>query len=158
MTLDDLIKEEKQGVIFCKIGKSSSEMWGKGGFFPYRDYVGKAINLDKGSITFERLEDVVKYLHYGDDLIIFNFSKGKELLPEAGFKDNLMNNGCYNTNAIYVEKVLSFSDANTVDFIYSNSRSLINFKSFCNLATSHLEDRDLFDAAKRWRELSLNEI
>ncbi|RKD28079.1 hypothetical protein [Lacrimispora algidixylanolytica] len=133
-------------------------MWGKGGFLPYRDYIGKAIHLDEGSITFERLEDVVKYLYYEDDLIIFGFSKGKGVLPEVGYEDNFINKGCYDTCAIYVEKVLPFSDASTVDFIYSNSRNVVNFYSYCNLAARHLEDRDLFDAAKRWRELSINEI
>lgn len=158
MTLDDLIKEEHNGAIFCKIGKSSVNMWGKGGYFSYRDYIGRVVTLEEGSITFESLEEVVKYLHYGDDLVIFNFTKGKNLLPENGYRDNDMNTGCYNTKSIYVDNVLSFCDPSTVDFIYSNLRNKNQFYEYCGLATSHLEDRDLFDAAKRWKALAKNEI
>ncbi|SEU28827.1 hypothetical protein SAMN05443270_4624 [Lacrimispora sphenoides] len=158
MTLDDLIKEEHNGAIFCKIGKSSINMWGKGGYFPYRDYIGKVVILEEGSITFESLEEVVKYLHYGDDLVIFNFMKGKDLLPEDGYRDNGMNKGCYNTKSIYVDNVLSFCDPNTVDFIYSNIRNKNEFYEYCGLATSHLEDRNLIDAAKRWKALAGNKI
>lgn len=156
MVLEDFIKEEQNGAIFCKIGKSSLKMWGKGGYFPYREYIGKAVTLDEGIITFETLEEVVKYLHYGDDLVLFNFSKSKGLLPEEGYKYNALNKGCYDTKTIFVENVLSFSDTSTVDFIYSNTRDLNTFIGNCNLATSHLEDRKLFDAAKRWKDLAFN--
>ncbi|PXV88422.1 hypothetical protein C8E03_108149 [Lachnotalea glycerini] len=38
MVLKDFIKEEQNGAIFCKIGKSSLKMRGKGGYLPYREY------------------------------------------------------------------------------------------------------------------------
>lgn len=154
MNLDYFIKEEQNGATFCKIGKSSLKMWGKGGHFPYRDHIGKVVALEEGSITYETLENVVYYLHYGDDLVIFNFTKCKDSLPADGYKVNLLNKGCYNTNTIYVENVLSFNDASTVDFIYSNTRNVAVFKDICSLAVSHLEDRYLFDAANRWKELA----
>lgn len=157
MNLYHLIEEEERGTIFCKIGKSSDEMWGKGGHFPYRDYIGKLISLSEGSITFERLDDVVKYLHYGDDLVIFSFSEGRNQLPMDEYFDNGMNEGCYNTKYIYVKEVLSFEDADTVDYIYRNLKNKTNFINYVHCATKHLEDRNLFDAAKRWQELVDNE-
>ncbi|OYO75958.1 hypothetical protein C8E03_108150 [Lachnotalea glycerini] len=113
--------------------------------------------MDEGIITFETLEEVVKYLHYGDDLVLFNFFKGKELLPEEGYENNRLNTGCYDTKAIFVENVLSFNDASTVDFIYLNTRDINTFIEYRNLATSHLEDRNLFEAAKRWNTLAFRE-
>lgn len=157
MNLDDFLEEEKNGIIFCKIGKSSDKMWGKGGYFPYRDYIGKIINLSEGTITFERLDDVVKYLHYGDDLVIFSFSEAKDRLPTNGYFDNGLNEKCYNTKCIYVKKVLSFEDASTVDYIYKNVRDRSNFNNCVKVATSHLRDRELFGAAKHWEELAYNE-
>lgn len=154
MNIDYFIKEEQNGATFCKIGKSSLKMRGKGGHFPYRDYIGKVVALEEGTVTFETIENVVKFLHYGDDLVIFNFSKCKDFLPEDGYKVNLLNKGCYNTNTIYVENVLSFNDASTVDFIYNNTRNVAAFKEYCSLAVSHLEDRNLFDAANRWKVLA----
>lgn len=153
MNLDDFLAEEKDGVIFCKIGKSSEKMWGKGGYFPYRDYIGKAIKLSDGAITFERLDDAVKYLHYGDDLVIFSFVEGKDELPIDGYHDNGLNKRCYDTKCIYVKDVLSFRDVSTVDFIYERLKDKTNFEGNSNLAISHLQDRNLFDAAQRWKEL-----
>lgn len=153
MLLNDFIKEEDEGVIFCKIGKSSEKIWGKGGYFPYRDYIGKIINLSEGAITFERLDDVVKYLHYGDDLVIFSFTEGKDELPIEGYQDNILNKKCYDTKSIYVKDVLSFCDAGTVDFIYERMKDKTNFEECSNLAIFHLRDRDLVDAAQRWSEL-----
>ena len=154
MNLNDLIREEENGIIFCKIGKNSLEMWGKGGHFPYRDYIGKTINLKEGSITFERLDDVVKYLHYGDDLVIFSFSEGRDELPDDGYLDNQMNKGCYNTRTIYVRDVLSFKEASTVDFIYDNMTDRSEFYGYCYIASEHLKDRKLYEAAQRWLELA----
>lgn len=153
MNLDDFIEEEKEGVIFCKIGKSSQKMLGKGGYFPYRDYIGKIINLSDGDITFERLDDVVKYLHYGDDLVVFSFLEGKNKLPQEGYVDNILNKGCYNTKSIYVKYVLSFNNADTVNFIYNNLKDKSNFFNHANIAKFHLRDRGLLDSAQRWEEL-----
>lgn len=132
-------------------------MWGKGGHFPYRDYIGKIINLSEGTITFERLDDVVKYLHYGDNLVIFSFSEAKDELPTKGYFDNSLNQKCFDTKCIYVKNVLSFEDASTVDYIYENVCDRSNFINCVNVATSHLRDRELFEAAQRWEELSYNE-
>lgn len=153
MNLNDFLEEENRGIIFCKIGKSSNKMWGKGGHFPYRDYIGKIINLSEGDITFERLDDVVKYLHYGDDLVIFSFSEGKNNLPQTGYWYNGLNERCYNTNNIYVKDVLSFNDPNTVNFIYEHLKDKSNFIAYRGGATSHLKDRGLFEAAQRWEDL-----
>lgn len=153
MNLYDFLAEERNGVIFCKIGKSSNEMWGKGGYFPYRDYIGRTIELSEGEITFERLDDVVKYLHYGDDLVIFSFIDGENDLPCDGYDDNKSNKGCYNTKYIYVKEVLSFCDASTVSYIYNNAKDKTNFVEYGNLAISHLKDRNLLEAMQRWEEL-----
>lgn len=125
MNLYHLIEEEERGTIFCKIGKSSDVMWGKGGHFPYRDYIGKLISL----------------------------SEGRDQLPMDEYFDNGMNEGCYNTKYIYVKEVLSFEDADTVDYIYRNLKNKTNFINYVHCATKHLEDRNLFDTAKRWQEL-----
>lgn len=157
MNLVDFLEEEKNGVIFCKIGKSSDEIYGKGGYFPYRDYIGKTISLTEGAITFERLDDVVKYLHYGDDLVIFSFAEARNELPRDGYVENSLNQGCYNTRSIFVKEVLSFRNANTVDFIYNNLKDNNNFREYGKLATSHLRDRELYEAASRWEEIISNE-
>lgn len=153
MNLGDFLEEEKNGVIFCKIGKSSDDMWGKGGHFPYRDYIGRKIELIDGRIIFERLDDVVKYLHYGDDLVIFSFTDGKNDLPLEGYIDNGGNKGCYDTKCIYVKDVLSFRDASTVDYIYMHSKDKTNFEEYSSLAVCHLKDRNLLESAQRWEEL-----
>lgn len=154
MTLQELILEEENGSIFCKIGKSSNSICGKGGYFPYRDYIGEMIKLEKGSITFERLEDVVKFLHYGDDLVIFSFIDGRNVLKQDGCKNNPLNKGCYDIKEIFVKNVLSFSDVSTVDFIFNNVGNKEKFKEYSNLASSHLRDRGLCDSANRWLQLA----
>lgn len=153
MNLYDFLEEEKKGVIFCKIGKSSEKMWGKGGHFPFREYIGKNIDLEEGNITFERMKDVVKFLHYGDDLVIFSFAESKNKLPVDGYDDDGGNKGCYKTQHIYVKDVMSFKDARTVDYIYENMMDRTNFFDIQSLATGHLRDRELYEAADRWDEL-----
>lgn len=150
--LDYFLKEERNGVIFCKIGKSSKSVRGKGGYFPYREYIERKIELLDGRITFTRLDDIVKYLHYGDDLVIFSFIEGECELPLEGYIDNKLNEGCYDTRYIYVKEVLSFCDVSTVDYIYKYSKDRTNFVEYSSLAIGHLKDKNLFETARRWEK------
>ena len=153
MILQDFLEEERNGIIFCKIGKSSESVRGKGGFFPYRDYIERKIELLDKKITFTRLDDIPKYLHYGDDLVIFSFIEGECELPLEGYVDNELNKGCYDTRYIYVKEVLTFYDVSTVDYIYKYSKDRTNFVNFSRLAMGHLKDRKFFKAAQRWEDL-----
>ena len=87
-------------------------------------------------------------------MVIFSFSEGRDELPDDGYLDNQMNKGCYNTRTIYVRDVLSFKEASTVDFIYDNMTDRSEFYGYCYIASEHLKDRKLYEAAQRWLELA----
>lgn len=154
ITLEDFIKEESNGIIFCKIGKSNPNAGRKGGYYPYNDYLGDVVVSHNGSFTFTRLDDVIKYLHYGDELIIFNFTEAAFLLKDNVYYGNELNIRCYQAQKLYVKDILSLAKASTVDFIYQQLQDKANFYEYSNIAISQLEQSNLFDAANRWRELA----
>ena len=157
MRIEDILKEEEQGQIFCKIGKSMPDVQGKGGYFPYEEHKGKIIQFDKGTITFERIDDVSKFLHYGDVLVVFCFAEEKQRLPKEYF-ENELNKGCYEAEKLYVQDVLPFSDVTTVDYIYSHMKDKINFIENSRIAINQLNERELYGAAQRWEELAYTEV
>ena len=62
---------ENSGVVFAKIGKSDKCNLSKGEKYPYK--VGLTPYKSQNSFTFEPINIVYNYLHYGDELVIFSF-------------------------------------------------------------------------------------
>ena len=153
-TIEDYIKEESEGIIFCKIGKSNRTAGRKGNYCPYHNYLGNVITSYNDPFTFERLDDAIKYLHYGDELVIFNFTEAASLLKENAYYDNGLNKGCYQAQKLYVKEILSFRKASTIDFIYQHLQDKTYFYECSNISISQLEESNLFDAANRWKELA----
>lgn len=154
MSLDCFLEEERNGVIFCKIGKSSKLTEGIGGYFPYRDYVGEMIYLQNDTITFERLDDAINYLHYGDDLVIFSFEQGKDKMPFEGQITNGTKKNCYQTSCIFVKEVMSFKEVSTIDFVYNHLLDKNNFYDSSNLIIGYLNRHGFEKSALRCKELS----
>lgn len=151
MEIYDFVKEEENGTIFAKISKSSQGVRGKGGFFPYHDYVGKVIkckHLDK--ITILPIELTVNYFHYGDNLTIFSFSRLNEVIQSIDFKANedKDNQGCFNVNTVWVKEVKSLRDVDTIKYLLSFPNFIKNMKVTGNSAVSHLESRGFDESAK----------
>lgn len=145
-------KEENNGEFFCKIGKSEPHI-GKGGYLDYEKYKGEIISLNSGEITFEKLNDVIKFFHYGDELVIFDFSIEKKELETAKYWADEINKGCYQGTILYIKDVISLKDPSTIDFIVENATDKTNLKELWSSAKGHLEDKGFFDSANRLEEL-----
>ncbi len=140
--LQEFISAQTNGDIFCKIGKSGPNVSGKGGYYPYIDYVGMTIDIGK-NLTFGKLEDILNYLHYGDQLVVFNFNKENKELAEARIRYNLLNKNFYDSSKLHVEKVLPFNQPETIDFIFSNVHRIDIFQNTVSsyyLIASRLKD------------------
>lgn len=149
--LNYFVGKEQEGTIFAKISKSSSGVRGKGGFFPYQDYVGMVIQCKPPEkITILPIELTVNYFHYGDNLTIFSLSRLNEVRPsivfEASEDDN--NIGCFNVNTVWVKEVKSLKDVDTIKFLLSFSTIIETMKVIGNSAVSHLESRGFDESAK----------
>lgn len=153
--------KEQKGTIFAKISKSSSGVRGKGGFFPYQDYVGKVIECKPlEEITVLPIELTVNYFHYGDNLTIFSFSRLNEVRPSIVFKakeDDNKNKGCFKVNTVWVKEVKSLRDVDTIKFLLSFSAIIENMKVIGNSAVSHLESRG-FDESAQYLKSQIKKI
>ena len=151
--LNYFVDEEKNGTIFAKISKSSSDVRGKGGYFPYQDYIGKVIKPDK-KITILPIEMIGYFFHYGDNLTIFSFSRLSEVIKSSEFEavDNVLNPGCFDINTAWVKKVKSLKDVDTIKYLLSFPPIIKYLESSGNLAASHLESRGFDKSAKYLRE------
>lgn len=145
ITLEDFINEKSKGIIFYKIGKSNLNIGWKTGCCPYNDCLGNVIVSHNDSVTFARLDDVIKYLHYRDELIVFNFTEATSLLNDNIYYDNGLNKKFYQAPKLYV-KYIVFHKASTVDFIYQHLQDKTYFYEYSNIAISQLKQSDLFNA------------
>lgn len=124
----EFIKKQQEGQVFCKISKSPG-CSGKGSNIDYEKLRGVIYEELRGDMTFETLEIVLSYLHYGDRITIIEFNeKDMEELKDAKITVNHMGNaGCYDTTKYKVGVSLSLLEAKTYDFIFEN---IINVKLF----------------------------
>ena len=152
MDVNYFIENENKGEIFCKIAKSKPNI-GKGGYLEYNKYIKQIISLDKGEITFEKLNDVIKFFHYGDQLVIFEFSNVKKELEHAEYWTDELNKGCYQGTELYVKDILSLQTPSTMDFIFENATDKNNLIESWSLAKCHLEDKHFFESAQRLEEI-----
>ena len=149
--LNYFVRKEQKGTIFAKISKSSSGVRGKGGFFPYQDYVGKVIECKSlEEITVLPIELTVNYFHYGDNLTIFSFSRLNEVRPNIVFevKEDENNKGCFNVNTVWVKEVKNLRDVDTIKYLLSFPTIIENLKVIGNSAASHLESRGFDESAQ----------
>lgn len=153
--LDYFLEKERNGTIYCKIAKSSKEVEGLGEGFPYRDYVGKMIYLkDNHTLTFESLDEAIKYLHYGDDLVIFSFEQGNDKMPCGWQSAPERKDKCFTTSCIFVKEVKSFKEVSTIDFAYNNLFDKNNFYDNSTKMLGRLNKYGFEKAALRCKELA----
>lgn len=158
--LRHFVVEEQNGKVFAKISKSSSGVRGKGGFFPYQDYVGKVIQCKpREEITVLPIELTVNYFHYGDNLTIFSFSRLNEVRTSIDFKanQNVNNQGCFNVNTVWVKEVKNLRDVDTIKYLLSFPTIIENLKVIGNSAASHLESRG-FDESAQYLKSQIKKI
>jgi hypothetical protein len=132
---------QSEGIIFCKIGKSSRHVSGKGGYFPYIDYIHSTIDVGK-KLTFGKLENILDYLHYGDQLIIFSFSIKIKELKNVKISDNPLNKDFFDSNKLFVDKILPLNQPETIDYIFNNiywTDIFVNTLSSYRLIVSNLK-------------------
>jgi len=132
------LENEKAGVRYCKVGKSKNCNYIKGSNFPYYQYLEKLVDFSNstGQITFEDVHIVLNYLHYGDQLVILNFTKGFELMQNFECFENSLNKGCYDSNQVFVDRVINFSNPESIRFILDN---IIDFNRFENIGIVAIE-------------------
>ncbi|MCQ2017135.1 hypothetical protein [Clostridium butyricum] len=125
----EFIKKQQEGQVFCKISKSPG-CSGKGSNIDYEKIKGVIYEELRGDMTFEPLEIVLGYLHYGNRITIIEFNEEDiEELKDARITVNHMGNaGCYDTTKYKVGVSLSVVEAKTYDFIFENIKNVKLFK------------------------------
>ncbi|AIY82391.1 hypothetical protein U729_2596 [Clostridium baratii str. Sullivan] len=123
----DFIEEQKKGQIFAKISKSAPGI-GKGGYYNYSKAYNEVVYDNKNDLTFEPLEIVLNYLHYGDMLTIIEFSEYDYEILDANIINDMRNNGCYETNKYRIGATMALSNPRTIDYIFDNIKDHDLFK------------------------------
>lgn len=114
---------ENSGVVFAKIGKSDKCNLSKGEKYPYK--VGLTPYKSQNSFTFEPINIVYNYLHYGDELVIFSFNEmfrkhRQETEEVLAIAENGGNKGCFQANILYVKEIVPLTDTRAIDLIVSH--------------------------------------
>lgn len=109
---------EKTGVVFAKIGKSSDCTRGKGEHYPYK--IGLTPYNPRNSFTFEPINIVHNYMHYGDELIIFSFTEmlkkhKNEVDDILAICEDSKNRGCFQANMLYVSEIIPLNSKRAID-------------------------------------------
>lgn len=148
--LSYFVEKEKEGIIFAKITKSRDFNDVHGAYFNYNMYEGKLLNKDNSSLFVDSaiapLDVAIGYFHYGDQLTIVDFTKLAEVLNEPFIAYENMKKGCYQVNALWIKKVMSLNERQTIDFIFDNV-NINTIKNISNLAISHLEAKGCSEGA-----------
>lgn len=138
----EFIKKQQEGQVFCKISKSPG-CSGKGSNIDYEKFKGVIYEELRGDMTFEPLEIVLGYLHYGDRITIIEFNEEDiEELKDAKITVNHMGNaGCYDTTKYKVGLSLSLVEAKTYDFIFENIMNIKLFKDTLRCSYKNIIDK-----------------
>ncbi len=147
--IEYFIENEKNGTRYCKIGKSATCNSGKGASLPYYDKIGEIVNVAyPHSITFEDVNIILNYLHYGDQLILINFTKGFNSFNEFTCYENPLNKGCFDANQVFVEDVLDLSNPKSIEYIVNNVTDIEKFQDIATTAISKLKDKGYTESAE----------
>lgn len=111
---------ESSGIVFAKIGKSPECTICKGDHYPYK--IGLTPYKPENSFTFEPMNIVYNYLHYGDELVVFDFSKMWELHRSEindilAISKNDGNEGCFQANMLYTAEIIPLNSERAIDLI-----------------------------------------
>lgn len=114
---------EKGGIVFAKIGKSPECKIEKGEHYHYK--IGLTPYDPKNSFTFEPMNIVYKYIHYGDQLVVFSFDDmfahhWRETEDLLAISENEGNKGCFQANVLYVSEIVPLNSRRAIDLIVSH--------------------------------------
>ncbi len=111
---------ESSGMLFAKIGKSKDCNYVKGEKYPYE--IGLTPYRPSNSFTFEPINIVYNYIHYGDTLVIFSFDQmwekhRSDVLDILAISVNSNYKGCFQANMLYVTEITPLNSERAIDLI-----------------------------------------
>lgn len=111
---------ESSGIVFAKIGKSDECDYVKGEKYPYK--TGLTSYKPTNTFTFEPMNIVYNYIHYGDNLVVLSFTKMWELhrsetMDILAISENDGNEGCFQANMLYTTEIVPLNSERAIDLI-----------------------------------------